>query len=40
MREREVKMIVPDSFELPDLDGAIAGASLGGVEEPVIDDTY
>jgi CHAD domain-containing protein len=40
MREREVKMIVSDSFELPDLHDAIAGASLGEVEERVIDDTY
>jgi len=40
MREREVKMIVPDSFELPDLHDAVAGASLGDVEERVIDDTY
>ena len=40
MREREVKMMVPDSFELPDLHDAIAGASLGDVEERVIDDTY
>jgi len=40
MREREVKMIVPDSFELPDLDDAVAGAMLGEVEEWVIDDTY
>jgi len=40
MREREVKMIVPGSFELPDLDDAIAGATLGEVEEPVIEDTY
>lgn len=29
MREREVKMIVPDSFELPELDDAVAGAMLG-----------
>jgi CHAD domain-containing protein len=40
MREREVKMMVPDSFELPDLHDAIAGASLGDIEERVIDDTY
>jgi len=40
MREREVKMIVPDSFELPDLHDAVAGAMLGEVEERVIDDTY
>lgn len=29
MRECEVKMLVPDSFELPDLDGPIPGATLG-----------
>ena len=40
MREREVKMVVADSFELPDLHDAVAGASLGDVEERVIDDTY
>ena len=40
MRERKVKTIVPDSFELPDLHDAVAGASLGDVEERVIDDTY
>ena len=40
MREREVKMLVPGSFELPDLEGAIAGATLGDVEEPLIEDTY
>jgi CHAD domain-containing protein len=40
MREREVKMIVSDSFELPDLHDAVAGASLGDVEERVIDDRY
>jgi CHAD domain-containing protein len=40
MREREVKIVVPDSFELPDLHNAVAGASLGDVEERVIDDTY
>ena len=40
MREREVKMIVPDSFELPYLDDAVAGASVGGVEEREISDVY
>ena len=40
MREREVKMLVPGSFELPDLDGAIEGATLGEIEEPLIEDTY
>jgi CHAD domain-containing protein len=40
MREREVKMVVPRSFELPDLRDAVAGASLGDVEERVIDDIY
>jgi len=40
MREREVKMLVPGSFELPDLDGIIVGATLGEVEEPLIEDSY
>jgi CHAD domain-containing protein len=40
MREREVKMIVPDSFELPDLDDAVAGASIGDIEEREISDVY
>jgi len=40
MREREVKLIVPDSFELPDMHDAVAAASFGEVEERVIDDTY
>jgi len=40
MRERELKMMVPDTLELPDLHDAVAGASLGDVEERVIDDTY
>ncbi len=40
MRERELKMMVPDTFELPDLGDAVAGASLGDVEERVKDDTY
>jgi CHAD domain-containing protein len=40
MRERELKMMVPDAFELPDLGDAVAGASLGDVEGRVIDDTY
>ncbi|MFW2335342.1 CHAD domain-containing protein [Ilumatobacter sp.] len=40
MRERELKMMVPDTFELPDLGDAIAGASLGAAEERVKDDAY
>jgi CHAD domain-containing protein len=40
MREREVKMLVPGSFELPGLHGAVAGASLGDVEERLINDVY
>lgn len=40
MREREVKMVVPGSFELPDLDGTIAGTTLDEIEEPLIEDTY
>jgi inorganic triphosphatase YgiF len=40
MRERELKMLVPDSFELPGLHDAVAGASLGEVEERLIDDVY
>ena len=40
MREREVKMIVPDSFELPDLHDAVAGASVGDIEEREISDVY
>jgi CHAD domain-containing protein len=40
MREREVKMVVPDSLELPALHDAIAGAELGEVEERMIDDIY
>jgi len=40
MRERELKMMVPDTFELPDLGDAVAGATLGGVEERLKDDTY
>jgi CHAD domain-containing protein len=40
MREREAKMIVADSFELPTLHDAVVGASLGDVEERVIEDTY
>ena len=33
MREPEAKILVPASFELPGLDGVIAGATLGEVEE-------
>jgi CHAD domain-containing protein len=40
MREREAKMIVPDSFELPDLHDAVAGASVDDVEEREISDVY
>lgn len=40
MRERELKMIVPDSFELPDLHDAVPGASAGDVEEREISDVY
>jgi CHAD domain-containing protein len=40
MREREVKMIVPDSFELPALHDAVAGASVGDVEQREISDVY
>ena len=40
MREREVKMIVPHSFELPDLDDAVSGASGGDVEQREINDVY
>jgi CHAD domain-containing protein len=40
MREREVKMVVPDSLELPALHDAVAGAALGEVEERMIDDIY
>jgi CHAD domain-containing protein len=40
MRERELKLMVPDSFELPDLRDAVAGASLGNVEERMINDIY
>ena len=40
MREREVKMIVSDSFELPDLHDAVAGASAGDVEVREISDVY
>ena len=40
MREREVKMIVPESFELPDLHDVVAGASVGDVEEREISDVY
>ena len=40
MREREAKMIVPDSFELPDLHDAVEGAALGDVEEREISDVY
>jgi CHAD domain-containing protein len=40
MHEPEVKMLVPGSFELPDLDGAVAGATLGEVDEPLIEDWY
>jgi CHAD domain-containing protein len=40
MREREAKLVVPDSFELPDMSDAIDGASLGAVEERLIEDVY
>jgi inorganic triphosphatase YgiF len=40
MREREVKMIVPDSFELPDLHDAVDGATPDDVDEPQISDVY
>lgn len=40
MREREAKLIVNDSFELPDLSDSIAGAVLGEVVEWVADDVY
>ena len=40
MREREAKMIVPDSFELPDLHDAVAGTAVGDVEEREISDVY
>jgi len=39
-REREVKMIVADSFELPDLHDAVEGAFAGDVEEREISDVY
>jgi CHAD domain-containing protein len=40
MRETELKAILSDSDELPDLSGAIDGATLGAVEERLIVDTY
>ena len=40
MREREVKMMVADSFELPDLHDAVVGASAGDVEVREISDVY
>lgn len=40
MRERELKMLVPDSFELPALHDAISGATLGEATERMIDDIY
>lgn len=40
MREREVKMVVPDSFELPALHDAVAEAALGEGTERIIDDVY
>ena len=40
MREREVKMMVPDSFELPALHDAVGCTTLGEAVEHVIDDTY
>lgn len=40
MREREVKMVVAHSFELPDLHDAVAGASVGDAEVREISDVY
>jgi len=39
-REREVKMVVADSFEMPDLHDAVEGAVVGDVEEREISDVY
>lgn len=40
MREREAKLIVSDSFALPDLSDSITGAVLGETVEWVADDVY
>lgn len=40
MREREAKLIVPESFEVPDLHDAVHAASVGDVEVRSIDDVY
>lgn len=40
MREREAKIMVNESFELPNLADAVAGASLGEVTDRVTEDVY
>ena len=38
--EREVKLAVDDTFELPELEGAVSGAHLGPIENRPISDIY
>ncbi len=40
MREREIKIVLTDSFELPELADAIEGASLDDIEERDVFDVY